>query len=587
MYPAPIGFGSTCMTQEALDCLDSIPRDTSVLGHIFMKIPGTLPDKAASSIAVEGNLTPVADVLALIRSRSPIDNDARALMQLLIEAPLSRSELHLVASSLLSIAHTSPSAADALYDLLMAPRDDLEAAYVAIQLIKVWGGLQERAAVLSRLISSTETTLQDLRFSPDAPRKQLAETRYLLVRAFENVHLHSVALSVARTILIETNSKTISERKELAGALLSAASHVQPQTDTLSQFKRLAAAVFATGIAPAHLHMTQNNPSRRRVSFLVTAQDAERRRQFGLASAIELHKATTLLGREMSVAEYESAVAFHADASAVHPGNLSWFTREEWTTAYQLFTAGLEQKTLPHEHALALIHLLITKVKVEDTTDSRVSFKRLDLLDAPTRRKKLSELMTLARHHETDEALVTSMSQEKVSRLHQQGFLVRNPVQVSLDSESASPDHALGTSPLGTNSATLSCNNLVTRLARDNNPTFISRLVAADFHLLKQASGLNAEEFRIVLERIRGRAISEQWARHAFLEILRAPHSPEVTTSARTVALGLLVTEARKLGKLTSSFEKEVFAVSAELPNLPSAAASSDSETASGATSEV
>jgi hypothetical protein len=112
-------------------------------------------------------------------------------------------------------------------------------------------------------------------------------------------------------------------------------------------------------------------------------------------------------------------------------------------------------------------------------------------------------------------------------------------------------------------------------------------LVAADFHLLKQASGLNAEEFRIVLERIRGRAISEQWARHAFLEILRAPHSPEVTTSARTVALGLLVTEARKLGKLTSSFEKEVFAVSAELPNLPSAAASSDSETASGATSEV
>ena len=106
------------------------------------------------------------------------------------------------------------------------------------------------------------------------------------------------------------------------------------------------------------------------------------------------------------------------------------------------------------------------------------------------------------------------------------------------------------------------------KILRDNSSSLISRLIADDFDLLRQVNGLEVEQFRQLLERIRGRAVSEPWARVAFLDIVRARHADSVTASVRTSALGSLVNEARKLGRLTNSFEKEVFAVSAEIPHL-------------------
>jgi hypothetical protein len=168
------------------------------------------------------------------------------------------------------------------------------------------------------------------------------------------------------------------------------------------------------------------------------------------------------------------------------------------------------------------------------------------------------------------------MSTERFLKLVDPAFLVRNPASLSIYAEEPSQAPVAGRSAAGQSAINLSTEALVERIARDNNSTLISRLVAADFQLLKQAHGLTGVQFKNVLERIRARAISEPWARMAFLDILRAPHSAEVTPSLRTVALGALVSEARKLGKLSSSFEKEVFAVSAELPNLTWAEESPD-----------
>jgi hypothetical protein len=42
-----------------------------------------------------------------------------------------------------------------------------------------------------------------------------------------------------------------------------------------------------------------------------------------------------------------------------------------------------------------------------------------------------------------------------------------------------------------------------------------------------------------------------------------------VTARVRTAVLGALVNDARRLGKLSTQLEKEVFAISAEIPDLP------------------
>jgi hypothetical protein len=107
------------------------------------------------------------------------------------------------------------------------------------------------------------------------------------------------------------------------------------------------------------------------------------------------------------------------------------------------------------------------------------------------------------------------------------------------------------------------------RLSGPDGNTYAERLTANDFQQLRQVTGLSLESFKAVTDRIRLRATSESWARAAILDLARAPHALEVTTSIRTAALGALVSEARRLGRLTPQIEKEIFAVSAEIPTLP------------------
>jgi hypothetical protein len=90
-----------------------------------------------------------------------------------------------------------------------------------------------------------------------------------------------------------------------------------------------------------------------------------------------------------------------------------------------------------------------------------------------------------------------------------------------------------------------------------------------DFQVLRQVTGLTLEVFRLVTERIRRRAASDPWARVAILDLVRSPHEPDVTARVRTAVLGALVNDARRVGKLSMQLEKEVFAISAEIPELP------------------
>jgi hypothetical protein len=110
---------------------------------------------------------------------------------------------------------------------------------------------------------------------------------------------------------------------------------------------------------------------------------------------------------------------------------------------------------------------------------------------------------------------------------------------------------------------------LIQKLLADERQEFVPRLMPQDFQVLRQVTGLTLEVFRLVTERIRRRAASDPWARVAILDLVRSPHEPDVTARVRTAVLGALVNDARRVGKLSMQLEKEVFAISAEIPELP------------------
>lgn len=545
------------------------------------RIPGMGDEGQSAPVVIGDHEMTAAEAVALLTSG---DTGPRVPLAIkaLSEAQLSRHDTTLFASALLSLERTGAPSGDAaalaLVTLVSTPSASLEGLFLGMQLLRAWEPAPERAALRSSVAGALAAAIAELKFANGMTRRQLAEVRYVLLRAFESAALQEPAAAAIRTVLTDQSPRLMPERKELAGAVLSASSALRGPSGEIPGLKRLAASVFATGVAPVSMRETPEGCQRRRVSFLVTAQDAERRRQFGLASAIELHKAATLLDRPLTLAEHEVALAFHNDASAPVPGNQSWLTRDEWRTAHRLITLALEERSLAPLDALALLHLLATQVKVEDPSDSRVSFRRPDLLDASTRLNTVRETALLAAQHGLALEDVTARANEAAARLFDRAFLVRNPSSVTLDDAPTAGADGSGSAKANT-AINLSTSDLVSRLVRDNSPAFVSRLVAADFETLKRAQGLDADQFRVVLERIRHRAISDPWARIAFLEILRAPHDAAVTPSARTAALGALVSEARRLGRLTPTLEKEVFAASAEIPQLEAAAeGTSDSE---------
>lgn len=125
--------------------------------------------------------------------------------------------------------------------------------------------------------------------------------------------------------------------------------------------------------------------------------------------------------------------------------------------------------------------------------------------------------------------------------------------------------------------------DVIRRLMNDDTNAIAMRLSPEELHTLRQVEGLAADEFRGVTQQLRTRAINDIWARTAILDIVRARHSEDVTAELRTAVLGALINEARKIGRLTNQLEKEVFAVSAEIPSLPFLSPPTDSS--SGGTS--
>lgn len=537
------------------------------LALLLLKIPGMTDDGPASSFELNGKTLTLKEVLGVIREAHT--ESALTTISILQNATtLTRSELQLLISTLFSLAGPSnqgelvaKQAAESLIAILCAHSHNLEALYLAAQILKRWEQDPMHEALSATLSGIVIPSLGTVTFTADLSRKQLLEQRYVLLKALETKPLQEVAISVISGMLENQEQRLISARKELAGSVLSTTNALLFQSSELQGLKRLAAVVFATGIAPRALNQTQLKQGIKTQGLLVTAQDAEKRLQFGLASAVELHKAMRMLGRVMSIQEYELALTFELPNNVRIPANQSWFSREEWATAHRLVLLALKDRLINPAHSLALLHLLATKVKVEDPADNRESRRRADLLSRSERQNAIQEISQLASERCIPLEEFSSLADEKYARLFQPEFLTANPTASIPEEGAATEDAALATKQRG-------ALELALKILRDNSSSLISRLIADDFDLLRQVNGLEVEQFRQLLECIRGRAVSEPWARVAFLDIVRARQANSVTASVRTSALGSLVNEARKLGRLTNSFEKEVFAVSAEIPHL-------------------
>ena len=133
---------------------------------------------------------------------------------------------------------------------------------------------------------------------------------------------------------------------------------------------------------------------------------------------------------------------------------------------------------------------------------------------------------------------------------------------------SATPIASRVTSQDASSSLAPEARALIDRLLADSGGLTIARLGPQDYELLRRVHGLSLDEFRGITDKIRFKAASDPWARAAILDLVRAPHEAAVSHGVRTAVLGALVNDARKVGKLSSKLEKEVFAISAELPAL-------------------
>jgi hypothetical protein len=508
----------------------------------------------------------IADIIALTRKGNEKSQTAALKILGALEG-LNRSELHLAGSALyvMSFEHHSLQslARDSLYKLILANSTSLEALHLASQIVKMWGPLPEYASHAQALVAVLTNALKTIRFDSATDRKQCVERRHVLLKAMDVDELRSSVCESLRAILSDKNEQLAADKRELAGNVL-AYFRLHPISSPLvNEVKRLAGAALTPGLTTAHV--SKSRPvDIDRSTICTTALEAELRRQYGLACAIEISKAIKLLGRPMRIEEYEKALTFNVASTQSEPTNRSWFSKDEWSTTARLLQLAQADTDIAPEKIAALLHVLATRVKAEDHSDPRDSRRRADTAGIEERKQLLREVKKICDLNSIDTDSVISLAEQIVQRALPAPFDTWRFEQHVEPKKSEQRATSIPTS-----SRSVRTSQVIAKLLRDDNPSTVMRMVPEELHTLRQVENLSVEEFRVITERLRTRAATDPWARTTVLDLVRLPHAPEVSAKVRTAALGALISEARRLGKLSADLEKEVFAVSAEIPYLP------------------
>ena len=311
------------------------------------------------------------------------------------------------------------------------------------------------------------------------------------------------------------------------------------------------------------------------------------------ASRSDIHtiaNALLTLAKDTSGAEallYESALNDFIRANASHPEALcigAQLLRIQNSGRYEsnhdLVSALLEaldglppiSALSPKQEIIEKRYVLLRAFEAEQLTSSAARHISVFLRDrtpalATERKLFANQLLSLLRAPPVDGESHTELKRLAVC-VFTTGFSA--PVtRPSPPPPPLAPDRAMSISEPSSPGMTPVAAGLIQKLIADERLEFVPRLMPQDFQVLRQVTGLKLDVFRMLTERIRRRAASDPWARLAILDLVRSPHEPEVTARVRTAVLGALVNDARRIGKLSTQLEKEVFAISAEIPDLP------------------
>jgi hypothetical protein len=526
----------------------------------LIRIPGSLDHGPDTLKHINGKPYSVARLVEGLHAPH-IETRISAVAHLTSLDDINNSDLHRIVDGLFTTGHlnddSGAAAREALEHILLQRISSADALHLCLQIIKIGATSPLYFDCIQKMVNLIEHSWQPNIEEVVDDRRKFLQLRSLYLRAIETEKFFPIGCSGLHQLLTGSASDLKGDRRELAGTVLSTIRRLDQIPAPLIELKKLASFVFTVGTVPS-----SNGPSFSNVLVekerLCSAYMAEQRRMFGLASVIELSKARSLIGRRLRADEYRALLRFGPSAILREPSNCNWPTSTEFRTMLKILSHGIFELDHGKEEVAALLKILATRIRITDPLNPSTPISTVEEVDL--RKEVLSTLSKYVGEEKLSDEKVTTLAASLASEILSGDFSSFLASSIPGISES-SP-----LSPFKT--VSLDVEQFIGSLSSPDAHRLILRLSPEELHILRQAQGLSLEQFRSLTSALRTRAISCEWARGALLELVKSPHAPEVTAEIRTNTLGTFISDARKNGKLTQVFEKQVFAISAEIPTL-------------------
>ena len=527
----------------------------------LIRIPGSIDHTPDTSKLINGKSYSVARLIEGVHTPN-IETRISAISHLTTLEEINNSDLHRIADSLLGAGHLDDESGEAarngLEQLLIQRASSADALHLCLQVIKIGSATPLYFDCIERLIRALKHSWQPNFVEVIHDRKKFLELRSLYLRAIETEKFLPTGCRGLHQLLTASIPELKADRRDLAGTLLSTIRRLENIPAPLIELKKLASFVFTVGTVPSTNTSTFTGILIEK-ERLCTAYMAEQRRMFGLASVLELSKARSLIGRRLRAEEYRALLRFGPSAILREPSNSNWPTSTEYRTILKILSHGIVEVENGKDEIAALLKILATRIRITDPLNPTTP---LSIAEEVELRK---EVLSILAKHTNDEKL----SDEDVATLAASISceILTGEFSSFVASALSGISEGLIFSPSKTTS--LNVELFIASLSSPDAHHITLRLSPEELHILRQVQGLSLEQFRSLTTALRARAISCEWARGALLELVKSPHTPEVTAEIRTNALGTFISDARKNGKLTQIIEKQVFSISAEIPTLP------------------
>lgn len=531
----------------------------SSIPHL-VKIPGSIDQSPDKSKQINGKSYSVARLVEGLFAPN-IEARISAASHLNSLDDINNSDLHRITDSLFITGHLNDDsgalARDSIEKLLLPKLPSPDALYLSLQVIK--GGVNNKlfSESVNRIVQAIQHTWSPTFEEGIHDRKKFLEVRSLYLRAIETESFIEVGCKGLHHLLTGSVIELKAERRDLAGTVLSTIRRLENIPAPLIELKKLASFVFTVGTVPSNTATSLPNILVEK-ERLCTAFMAEQRRMFGLASVMELSKARSLIGRRLRSDEYKALLRFGPSTVLREPSNCAWPTSTEFKTMLKVLSHGLFEVEHGKEEVAALLKILATRIRITDPLNTTTPLGSAE--ETELRKETLSVLSKYLNESKHSDEEITTRAATIASELLKGEFssFIANTIPGMSENSPLSPFKTVS----------LDVEQFISSLSSPDAHRITMRLAPEELHILKQAQGLSLEQFKSLTNALRARAISCEWARGALLELVKSPHSPEVTAEIRTNTLGTFISDARKNGKLTQGLEKQVFSISAEIPTL-------------------